>query len=56
MHIKKRRKERERKRKISCLAKKTNLLLKRDNFQLFYEKFTDHNQFLNENVCNTPEE
>ena len=40
----------ERKKKIiikSCLAKKTNMLLKGDNFQLFFAKnFNDHNQFL----------
>ena len=43
-------KEKERKKKIiikSCLAKKTNMLLKGDNFQLFFAKnFNDHNQFL----------
>ena len=28
------------------------MLLKRDNFQHFFEKkFTDHNQFLKKNVC-----
>jgi len=32
------------------------MLLKRDNFQLFFENFTDHNQFLKENMCDTPEE
>ena len=39
-------------RKISCLAeKKNNMLLKRDNFQLFFENFfTDHNQFLKKDV------
>ena len=27
------------------------MLLKRDNFQLFFEFFFYHNQFLKENVC-----
>jgi len=47
-------KEKERKKKkiiISCLAKKTYMLLKIDNFQLFFEKFTDHNQFLKKKMC-----
>ena len=30
------------------------MLVKGDNFQLFFEKFTDYNQFLEKNVY-TPE-
>ena len=36
-------KERKKKRIISCLAEKTNMLSKRDDFQLFFEKkFADN--------------
>ena len=34
--------ERKQKRKISCLAGKTDMLLKRDDLQLFFGKFADH--------------
>ena len=34
--------ERKKKRKISCLAGKTDMLLKRDDLQLFFGKFADH--------------
>ena len=46
--MEKKKKKKEKKIIIkSCLAKKTNMLLKGDNFQLFFAKiFNDHNQFL----------
>ena len=45
-------KNRKQKNKLSSCKK--NMLLKRDNFQLFFEKFTEDNQFWKKNVY-TPE-
>ena len=42
-----RKKEKEKKIIISGLAKKTQYAFERDNFQLFFEKITDHSYFWN---------